>query len=59
MKRLVAACALSLLMASPALAKPINIGVTLSRFDHLFLTKIHEAIQEQANTMGDINLRGR
>jgi inositol transport system substrate-binding protein len=57
MKRLVAACALSLLMASPALAKPINIGVTLSRFDHLFLTKIHEAIQEQANAIGDINLR--
>jgi inositol transport system substrate-binding protein len=46
-----------LFMASPAMAEPINIGVMLSRLEHLFLTRVHEATKEQANAMGDINLR--
>jgi ABC-type sugar transport system substrate-binding protein len=29
----------------------------LSRLEHLFLTRVHEATKEQANAMGDINLR--
>lgn len=54
---LLAACAATLLLASPAMAKPIKVGVTLSRFEHLFLIKVHDAIQQQARTMGDVEVQ--
>src|SRR3954452_8021098 len=54
MKRFLTACAVTMLMTSPAMAKPLTIGVTLARFDDLFLTKIHDAIQQEAKGMGDV-----
>ncbi len=54
---LLAACAATLLLASPAMAKPIKVGVTLSRFEHLFLIKVHDAIQQQARAMGDVEVQ--
>ena len=61
MKRLfatgVAATAVAMLMTSPALAEPVNISVTLSRAEHLFLVKVRDAIQEQAASMKDVNLQ--
>ncbi len=56
MKRLFAATGLTtLLVASPALAT--DIGVTMARFDDLFLTRVREAIQEQANSMEDVRVQ--
>ena len=61
MKRLfatgVAAMAIASGMGSPALAAPMNIGVTLSRAEHLFLIKVRDAIQEQARTAGEVNVQ--
>jgi inositol transport system substrate-binding protein len=61
MKRLFAtgfaATGVAMLMASTAMAEPIDIGVTLSRAEHLFLVKIRDALQEQATALGDVNLQ--
>ncbi|MEK0084838.1 sugar ABC transporter substrate-binding protein [Benzoatithermus flavus] len=61
MKRLlaggVAAVGMATLMASSAMAKPVNIGVTLSRAEHLFLIRIRDAIQDEANKVGDVNVQ--
>lgn len=54
---LLAACAATLLFAAPAMAKPVKVGVTLSRFEHLFLVKVHDAIQQQARAMGDVEVQ--
>jgi inositol transport system substrate-binding protein len=61
MKRLlatgVATTAVAMLLASTAMAKTMNIGVTLSRAEHLFLVKVRDAIQEQAAKMQDVNVQ--
>jgi inositol transport system substrate-binding protein len=57
MKRFLTACAVTMLMTSPAMAKPLTIGVTLARFDDLFLTKIHDAIQQGVKAMGDVTVQ--
>lgn len=31
--------------------------MTLSRFEHLFLIKVHDAIQQQARAMGDVEVQ--
>jgi inositol transport system substrate-binding protein len=60
MKRLlatgVATIGLATSFASAAMAET-NIGVTLSRAEHLFLIKIRDAIQEEAAAMGDVNVQ--
>lgn len=55
--RLLAGCAALLLTASPAMAKSIKVGVSLSRFEHLFLVKIRGAIQTQARGMEDVEVQ--
>jgi inositol transport system substrate-binding protein len=61
--RLLAACAATLLTAagspaiSPAVAKTVTIGVTLSRFEHLFLVKVHDSIQDEANALGNVQVQ--
>ena len=57
MKKLLTACAVTMFMASPAMAKPLTVGVSLSRFEHLFLVKIREAIQQEADTRGDVTVQ--
>jgi inositol transport system substrate-binding protein len=61
MKRLfatgVAATGVALLLASTAMAEPLNIGVTLSRAEHLFLVKVRDAMQDEANARKDVNLQ--
>jgi inositol transport system substrate-binding protein len=56
-KKLLTACAVTMFMASPAMAKPLTVGVSLSRFEHLFLVKIREAIQQEADTRGDVTVQ--
>ena len=53
MKTLSAACcAAALLLAAPALAKDINIGVAMSRSEQLFLVKMRSAMEADAKQMG-------
>jgi inositol transport system substrate-binding protein len=54
---LLTVCAAAMLAASPAMAKPINIGVTMSRSEHLFLVKMRDAMQDEANALKDVNLQ--
>jgi inositol transport system substrate-binding protein len=54
---LLAVSALTLAAASPALAKPLNIGVTMSRSEHLFLVKMRDAMQEHAKDVPDLTLQ--
>jgi inositol transport system substrate-binding protein len=56
-KKLLTACAVTIFMASPAMAKPLTVGVSLSRFEHLFLVKIREAIQQEVDTRGDVTVK--
>ena len=54
---LLTACAAALLTATPAAAKTVNIGVSMSRSEHLFLVKMRDAMQEQANGLKDVSLQ--
>ena len=54
---LLTACAAALVAASPAMAKTVNIGVSMSRSEHLFLVKMRDAMQEQANGLKDVSLQ--
>lgn len=57
MKHALAACAAALLLAAPAAAKPLKIGVAISRSEHLFLVKIRDAIQAHARALGDVEVQ--
>src|SRR4051794_40771013 len=54
---LLTACAAALLAATPAAAKTVNIGVSMSRSEHLFLVKMRDAMQKQANGLNDVSLQ--
>jgi inositol transport system substrate-binding protein len=61
MKRLLAACmasvALPALMAVPATAETLDIGVSMSRAAHQFLVKVSDAMKAEAAAIGDIDLQ--
>ena len=39
------------------MAKPLDIGVSMSRAEHLFLIKVRDAMQKEADAIGDVNLQ--
>lgn len=53
----VAAIALATVVSAPAMAKPLDIGVSMSRAEHLFLIKVRDAMQKEADAIGDVNLQ--
>jgi inositol transport system substrate-binding protein len=57
MRHLLATCAATVLVASPALAEPINIGVSMALFDDNFLTSVREAMAKQAEAMPDVQIQ--
>lgn len=56
-KHALAACAAALLLASPAAAKTLTVGVAMSRSEHLFLVKVRDAIQAEAKALGDVEVQ--
>ena len=56
-KTLLAACAMSLCLAGPGMARATDIGVAMALFDDNFLTNIREAMSAHAATMEDVNLQ--
>ena len=44
-------------MASPVVTELIGIGVILSGFDYLVLTRVDQAIRKRANAVEDINFQ--
>ncbi|MFO1073213.1 MAG: sugar ABC transporter substrate-binding protein [Geminicoccaceae bacterium] len=59
MKRnLLAACAMALCLAAPALAEAAtNIGVSMAQFDDNFLTVLRNGMQDYAKKSGDVSLQ--
>ena len=57
MKHALAACAAALLLATPAAAKTLTVGVAMSRSEHLFLVKVRDAIQAEAKTLGNVDVQ--
>ena len=55
--RLLAACAATLLMASPAMAKTLKIGVAMSRSEHLFLVRVRNAVTDEARSLGNVEVQ--
>ena len=49
----VAAIAVATMVSAPAMAKPLDIGVSMSRAEHLFLIKVRDAMQKEADAIGD------
>jgi len=55
MKKILYAAAMTVLMASPALAE--NIGVSMAKFDDNFLTVLRNGMQDYATTLSNVNLQ--
>jgi inositol transport system substrate-binding protein len=55
MKKILYAAAMTVLMASPALAE--NIGVSMAKFDDNFLTVLRNGMQDYAKTLNNVNLQ--
>jgi inositol transport system substrate-binding protein len=55
MKKILYAAAMTVLMASPALAE--NIGVSMAKFDDNFLTVLRNGMQDYAKTLNGVNLQ--
>ena len=55
MKKILYATAMTILMASPALAE--NIGVSMAKFDDNFLTVLRNGMQDYAKTLNGVNLQ--
>ena len=56
MRRLLAACALALMVATPAMAKT-TIGVSMALFDDNFLTILRQAMADYAKTKPDVEIQ--
>ena len=57
--RLLAACAMSLCLALPAMAHPTEIGVSMALFDDNFLTVLRNGMQDYAKTLNGVSCRSR
>ena len=55
--RLLAACAMSLCLAVPAMAHATEIGVSMALFDDNFLTVLRNGMQDYAKTLPDVTLQ--
>ncbi|HEY1382143.1 MAG TPA: sugar ABC transporter substrate-binding protein [Dongiaceae bacterium] len=55
MKKILYAAAMTVFMASPALAE--NIGVSMAKFDDNFLTVLRNGMQDYAKTLNNVNLQ--
>ena len=55
--RLLAACAMSLCLAIPAMAQATEIGVSMALFDDNFLTVLRNGMIEYGKTLGGVNLQ--
>jgi inositol transport system substrate-binding protein len=56
-KKLLSACALSLCLAVPGMARAVDIGVSMALFDDNFLTNVREALKAHAESMQDVNVQ--
>ena len=55
--RLLAACAMSLCLALPAMAHATEIGVSMAKFDDNFLTVLRNGMEDYAKTMDGVTLQ--
>jgi inositol transport system substrate-binding protein len=53
----VAAVGVATMIAAPAMAETLDIGVSMSRAAHLFLIKVRDAMQKEADAVGGVQLQ--